>query len=420
MCSPRIAGGRERGHRHSLFPRYQPAAALTILLVALDAHAARRPRYGGELRVEIRAALASADPSQEPANDFSSSVFETLVRMDEHGDPQPWLAISWSHDTAHKRWIFTPRPNVILHDGSLWNPPGGMIAVPDDKPIDQILGEYARRKNAIFVRGAGGALLGTGPFRIARWEPGRSARLEAHESYWRGRPFLDAVELRMARSLREQSLDLDSGKADAVEVEVTDQRRLRQQGISVPASKPLELITLIFDNLKIPSATREALDLAIDRATIQRVLLDRQGEITGSLFPQWLTGYAFLFPVTRDVTRAKTLVRSLSPIAFGYDRNDMLIRSVAERLAVNASEAGITLRPVVGPADLRLVRMNAVEEFGELRSNSPAAGYEAERALLKDHQLIPLFHLPFVHAVSAAVRGFSSGRLEDVWIEPAP
>src|SRR5262249_28967550 len=144
--------------------------------------AARRPRYGGELRIETRAALQSLDPAiglDDPVSlrfreQLIPAVFETLVRIDENGNPQPQLAIGWTRDTARKRWIFTPRPNVAPHGGSLWTTEnGGTIEVPDDRPIEQILRELAQPQNAIVIRGEDGSLTGTGPFRIARFTAGK-------------------------------------------------------------------------------------------------------------------------------------------------------------------------------------------------------------------------------------------------------
>src|SRR5581483_9067963 len=134
--------------------------------------------------------------------------------LDEHGDPQPWLAVSWTHDMGRKCWVFTPRANVILHDGSAWSLPP--IEIADDKPIDEILRELSRPKNAIVIR-AEGSLTGTGPFRIARWEAGKSATLAAHDSYWQGRPFLDSIEIRLGRESAEQAADLQLGKADVID-----------------------------------------------------------------------------------------------------------------------------------------------------------------------------------------------------------
>jgi ABC-type transport system substrate-binding protein len=90
--------------------RRQPcwiAAGNAILALAAALEAARRPRYGGELRVETRSAIASLDPgavSEDPValgaqRQWMPLVFETLVRLDDQGRPQPWLATSWTHDT---------------------------------------------------------------------------------------------------------------------------------------------------------------------------------------------------------------------------------------------------------------------------------------------------------------------------------
>ena len=43
---------------------------------------------------------------------------------------------------------------------------------------------------------------GTGPFKIVKWEAGKSATLAAHDAYWGARPYLDGVNgLKAARKL---------------------------------------------------------------------------------------------------------------------------------------------------------------------------------------------------------------------------
>jgi ABC-type transport system substrate-binding protein len=143
-------------------------AAVSALVALGSLEAARRPHYGGELRVETR---ATNDDAIDPL------VFETLVRIDDRGIAQPWLATSWTHDAARKAWIFTPRANVLLHNSEVWSPPE--ISVADDKPIAEILRELARPRNAIRV-----GQVGTGPFKISRWDAGKSATLAAHDGYW--------------------------------------------------------------------------------------------------------------------------------------------------------------------------------------------------------------------------------------------
>jgi MarR-like DNA-binding transcriptional regulator SgrR of sgrS sRNA len=393
-------------------------AAVSALIALATVNAARRPRYGGDLRVEMRAALDTAQ--------LVPAVFETLVRFDEKGDPQPSLATSWTHDAARKRWVFAARPNVMLHNGAPWAPRGGVVEVPDDQPLPKILRDMARPSNAIVVHAEDGALLGTGPFRITHWEPEKSAILAAHDAYWAGRPFLNTIEIKTGRSLRDQELDLESGKTDVAEILVTDARRLKQKGVTISSTPFTETLALVFENPNVPETTREALALSIDRATINNVLLQKQGEPSAALLPRWLSGYSFLFPAARNIARAKQLAAGSAPLAFAYDHQDPILRPIGERIAVNASEAGITLRANAGTADVRLVRLSiasrdastALEDLAAtLKFPAPASDpFDAEKALLNGYRVIPLVHLPQMWAISGALRNWP--RLADVWLDP--
>ena len=113
-------------------------------------------------------------------------------------------------------------------------------------------------------------------------------------------------EIEMGRPLRDQALDFDLGKADIVELTAADTRRMRQNGKTVWTSSPADLVALVFDSA-VDERVREAIALSIDRATVQSVLLQRQGASTGALLPQWLSGYAFLFDGARDLERARQM-----------------------------------------------------------------------------------------------------------------
>ena len=334
------------------------AATSGILLIAASIQGARRPRYGGELRVEIARMMDSRDPDAQAADPAVEALRQGLL--------------SQISETAPGR---------------------------------------------------------SGPFRVAKWAPGKAMRLEAVDEYERGRPFLDAVEIRRVSNVNDRLLDLELGKTDVAAVEVTDVRRLQRQGLTVKQTRPEDTLALLFENAQVPANVREALALAIDRTTMQRVLLDRQGEISGALLPEWLSGYAFLFSTERDVTRAKMLARGAAPLKFAYDGADPLVRSVAERIVVNAAEAGLVLRTGSSHCDVRLRRLpllssdarQALEEDAQILGMTipdAATPYEAERSLLKDFRVIPLFHLPLVYAVRANVRNWTDLRhLDDVWLE---
>ena len=320
------------------------------------------------------------------------------------------------------------RANVLLHNGAPWSPKGGVIEVPDDRPLAAILRDLALPASAIVVRADDGSLLGTGPFRIAHWEAEKSARLVAHDGYWAGRPFLDAIEIRMGRPLRDQEIDLESGKTDVAEILVTDGRRLRQKGLTISSTQFTETLALVFENPRVPDAAREALALSIDRATINNVLLQKQGEPSAALLPRWLSGYSFLFPAARNLARAKQLAASATPLAFAYDRQDAMLRPIGERIAVNASEAGIILRTSTGPADVRLLSAShhlarspstSLEDLAAMLKLRICLGVGSDlrrsRRLLNGYRIIPLVHLPQMWATGGAVRNWP--RLADVWLD---
>ncbi|MCC6394352.1 MAG: hypothetical protein IT167_27395 [Bryobacterales bacterium] len=414
-------------------------AALSLLLPAagkLDA--ARRPRYGGTLRVDIRAAVQSLDPGDWPSDTLDASakqklttqVFETLVRLDERGNLKPLLAVSWTHEPARKRWIFTLRRNVLLHNGEPWNPPGGVVTVPDDRPLEDILRNLARPRNAVVVRSSD-VLLGTGPFHIARFEPGKMLTLEANEQYWGGRPFLDSVQIHMGQTLRDQGLRFDLGKTDVAQIPMPEAQRLRQRGAKVAVSAPAEILALQVTNGAIPDAVRERLALAVDRSAIHQVLLRRQGEVSGALLPQWLSGYAFLFPGSYQAGR----LSSQAILKFSYDRDDPLVRAIGERIALNAAEAGIMLR-AGSPPDVRLLRLCvtlpdpalAIDDLSaqlEPAGAGAGKGYEKEKTLLDAHRVIPLFHLPLAYRLNERVHNWLGARwvpanqwdFANVWVE---
>lgn len=402
-------------------------AAASALFAFAILRAEGRPHYGGTLRVETNAALSNLDPAVIPADPvlleakarLMPAVFETLVHLDENGKPQPWLATSWVHDASRRRWIFTARSNVRLHNNTTWVPAPGSLEVADDRPIEQILLAMARPWNAIVVRDADGSLMGTGPFRVAKWEAGKGATLVANEDHWKGRPFLDSIDIQMGRELRDQTQDLELGKADVVDA-----------AFGTGDAMADTTLALVFDTPRASTAVREAVALSIDKVAIRRVLLKGRGEISGALLPQWLSGYSFVFEQRRDVSRARELATGAVPLTFAYDRQDAVLRSIGERISVNAMEAGITMRPGNGAADVRLVALpvasrdewSVLADFAAILKTpaslafAPSASqpYEAERALLEGFRVLPLFHLARSWSVVPRVRNWPD--LPNVWI----
>jgi hypothetical protein len=281
-----------------------------------------------------------------------------------------------------------------------------------------------------------------GAFAIARWEAGKSALYAAAEDAAGGRPFLDAVEIQMGRSLREQAIDLDLGKTDVVELGPNEARRPGAVRRSW-SSAPVRVVALVFGPRVDDARVREALALAVNRAAIHNVLLQGQGDISGALLPQWLSGYAFLFAMPADMARARLLAASAPPAASGFTLGveDAALRPVADRIALNARDAGLAVSVTAQgtpAADARLVEVRISSRDGwralagmaaalglpaPARANTPDALYAAERALLEGFRVAPLFHLPDIYGVGPRLMGGAGitpageWRFENLWLE---
>jgi peptide/nickel transport system substrate-binding protein len=432
-----------------------------------------RPRYGGVLRVETRYPAQTIDPAAGPGDcplcgRLAGLVFDRLVQLDEAGTLRPALALSWKYDTAEGRWRFRLRPGVKFHDGSPLTADAAATAMgaisrqyqfsaagldeivvqaPATARVDM---EMAEGPFYVFLRVADGSLSGTGPYRTAPSPAPRRSLLLANEEHWAGRPFLDSVTVEAGRPVRDQLLDLELGKTDVIDVLPGDARRVAERGGVLWTSAPSVLLALRISASHPPldrNATREALALSIDRDAILSVLLQKQGEAAGALLPQWLSGHAFLLPPPYAPARARQLLPAPAPaqvMTLVVDPWDSLARLVADRIAVNAREVGLSLQ--VGlrgsgqPApDIELLRipitsmrpgaaltaLTAALKLPLAGAETPAALFEQEGSLVADYRIIPLFHVPELSASNPRVKTWNTaglGRLgewhfEDVWLE---
>jgi peptide/nickel transport system substrate-binding protein len=297
-----------------------------------------------------------------------------------------------------------------------------------------------------------------GPFRLAQWEPGKDAVLAANEDYKGGRPFVDAVEIRMGRSATDRLIDVELGKADIAEIPVDQARRAAESGVRISASEPDQLIALVFEASNATTGDeriREALARSIDRAAVVNFILQKEGEPAGGLLPQWSSGTAFLFSTAPDAARVKELLSQIGPspkIVLGYDSGDPLLQAIGERVAVNARAAGISVTPEAifkggtSKADARLVRLDmasaepraALASFIENlkptgMSNedreplpdpaTPEQIYEREASVVRSFSVIPIAWAPHVYGLSGRVRDWTAPKpgeplpLASVWLD---
>ncbi|MBS1840520.1 MAG: hypothetical protein JSS69_14370 [Acidobacteria bacterium] len=473
------------------------SALLSIFIFATAAFGSVKPRYGGALRVEFLAQTISMDPRAWKAGSrelgtnerLAALVFERLVLVDNYGRFVPQLATEWSHDGASRRWQFTLRAGVKFSDGSALtaadaaaalasllpegvqvSASGGSLIFQCAEPRPDLLELLASGRFFVFRAQADGSLLGTGPFTLdAAAKPEKAAadgpsaataavfHFTANENCWAGRPFLDKIEVAYGIPPLRALFDLQTGRAELVELAPEVVRRANQSNVRVWTSSPLTLYALRFDEGQPQAANeqlREALAYSVDRSTMASVLLQKQAEPAGALLPQWLSGYAFLFHEEMDLERAKQLRGVLpanvaggtSPLRLQTEMTGDLAHLLAERVAVNARQAGIAVLPIgktsaTEKADLHLfawrisslspeeeLRMMAKAAHAELSAegklSDPERRYAEEKKILEERKVMPLVAVPDYAGLAANMRDWQASawgewRLADVWLEPA-
>lgn len=449
--------------------------------------AGAHPRYGGAVRVLLRHNISSLDPlneSDDPAtrDRIATLMFETLTQIDSEGRTRAKLASSWQADAGNRVWVFTLRRQASFHDhaeinsatvaASLRNVSQDWkitvnsqqtFTIETPGPVPHLPELLALPRYAIIKRLPDGVILGTGPYTLAEWQTGEHVVLAANDDYWGGRPFPDSIDFRMGLSLREHLLERNLTLDHATEVGLDQLRPLEQAGQTVLLSRPADLLLVCFldpgtkPRRAVDPRLREALSSAINRATINNVLLQRKGAPAGGLLPQWLTGWEFLFPASQDMERARRLradAGPTQPLTLAYDSSDPVMKMVAERIAVDAREAGILIQTfgdahgnsksgratLNADAILFRVALSSLDATAALaalaeelalptdavsaivKASHPEELVEIERNALADYRLIPVVRLPQALWLNSNVHEWQQlpngeWRLDQLWVE---
>ena len=460
-------------------------AIASAIVVAAPMARAARPHYGGTLSVQMEGMVRAFDPATVAADGAEEAararllplVFETLTTVDADAGLRPTLATAWEHDAPGARWRFHLRPTVKLHDDSVVDAPqvaavlaarerawkvaadGDDIVIDLNPPQADLPWTLADSRYAIGVRTASGSLVGSGPFRVERIETSRVV-LRTHEDYWGGRAFVDGLVIEEGRALGDQLTNLEAGRSDLAAVRPTDLRRLAERGLRTATSRPIVLFALVFEPHRAQSpddAVRAALAASLDRAALCTVLLQRHADPASTFVPSWISGYAPLLRREAAARPSRATVAQLPAdrrtLALRVDASDGLSQSIAERIAVDAHEAGIavTVQAPAGLAprpDVRLVRIalqattpdrvlaRVMQRLGARAVSlvtadaSPAAGapleaiFRLERTLLDRDILIPVVHVQEVYGLGERVESWSESpisptgawNLASVWL----
>ncbi|MFB9267263.1 ABC transporter substrate-binding protein [Bradyrhizobium erythrophlei] len=237
------------------------AVGATLLVAAGTAGAQKQ---GGSITVGQELDIPGFDPLKVGVFDTSAqtaaaAIFDTLTYLDDKGEPQPKLALSWTHSDDYKTWTFKLRPGVRFHDGTpfnaqaakesfdRWKDPANKcrcafyisgvrdVQAPDELTLVYNLNDPAvtlpanlsfpsatnvvhsptawKTKGNDYNRNP----VGTGPYILKSWTAGDRIVLEKSPDYWnKGHPYLDRIILKPLPDAQSRFASLQSGEADII------------------------------------------------------------------------------------------------------------------------------------------------------------------------------------------------------------
>lgn len=352
------------------------------------------------LRVGLQSDIDTLDPVQSnniAARSVFTALCDKLVDVDEKLEIRPQLAEGWSWSDDRRVLTLRLRPGVVFHDGTPFDAeavkfnleraltlPGSrrrseisaitrVVAVDPltarielEAPFAPLLAQFTDRAGMMLSPQAiaGGANpatrpVCTGPFEFVERVAQDRIVMRRFERYWdRANVKLESVVFRPMPDTTVRLLNLRSGGIDLAE------RVAASDGAAIRADAKLRLVELtglgftsIIVNVgngeraKTPlgqdARLREAFDLAIDRAALNKVAFEGANVAGNQPVPPGSPYYLDSFPLRgQEVARAKALLAAAGQPALPIRLlvpNTTEFRAMAEIIQSMVAEAGIRL-----------------------------------------------------------------------------
>ncbi len=358
------------------------------------------------LKVATDSPVVSLDPyfhNESPTNSINYNIFDGLLNFDKDLNPYPVLAKSWKQ-LDNVTWQFTLQKNVRFHNGNpftaddvVWsfgraknNKTSRFKSVVtaikriekiDDYTVNIITrGPYPillRKLSAVRImdqeyseflsdQELGQIPVGTGPYQLESWYPGKVLRLKANNNYFRGKPAIEKVQVFPYPDDKLRALAILSNYVDlATRIPATEVFHIKANENLTFSTRPgLRLIFLQMDQSRGKSPyikginanpfkdvrVRKALYYGINEALIIKRVMSGFAQPAGQFYPVPVNGNDP--SVTRpayDLEKAKALLAQAG-FKNGFtvvldSPNDRYINDekIAQAVALCLSKIGITV-----------------------------------------------------------------------------
>jgi peptide/nickel transport system substrate-binding protein/oligopeptide transport system substrate-binding protein len=508
----RLASPKVRGLRLSSTPPYVNYSDLGKAEDSAGSLSESRRPSASVVHVPIAGSVTSLDPAQQmfaELADVLPAIFETLTRQQGQGRVEPALATSVRAEDGGQRFRFRLRDDVRFHNGRrltardvryslervlrqsperelFWSIQGAPafsqgaaaglsgfrivsaveFTIDLAEPVAFFPAILSYAVAAILPEGGDPAAgpagwVGTGPFRVARFEPGRRLELERNRSYWRsGFPRSDRLTVSFGVSPEQMLAGLRDGHfslvSDLFPHDVEKLCREPEFASGYLETPRLTSYYAVFNSQRPPLADRtlrRRLVASVEVARLVRQTVGRFGVPAHGLIPPGLLAPdPDALPHRAPGAAGETISGRIELTAAIHPKFQGPFVSMAREIIAAFDAAGFTLRPVTptmtdynetvarGDVDLALARWNADYPdadsyagilhstrgwFGRMLNSSesdqlieraraetiPAVRHmlyrELEATVARDALLLPLFHEQSYRIARPDVEGLS-------------
>lgn len=336
----------------SLHMRCAVAALAGIALLTSACSVGGSDAGGGGAADLVRIVLPEEPPTLDPCDGSTSStgrvtrsnISEALTeRNPSTGALEPALAMQWTQ-TAPTTWRFTLRDGVKFHDGTPFKADAAKFSIDrtvsggigcqvdffDDGPLtttvvdDKTLDVTTAAPDPIlplrlsFVEvvptttSATGKVrepIGTGPYRLEKWNQGVNLRLVRFDGYWGPKPDFAAAEYSWRTEGSIRAAMITSDEAD-VAIALAPSDGAGEHGVEFLNN---ETAYLRMDAAKAPLndiRVRRAINYAIDKEGLIASVFAGLGEPAGQIVAPGVTGHnPDIKPMPFDPAQAKALIQ---------------------------------------------------------------------------------------------------------------
>ncbi|WP_344110502.1 ABC transporter substrate-binding protein [Kribbella alba] len=433
------------------------AGSLAVAAVSgcgADETPAAAPTSGGRLRAVFAGGGAKEvlDPHlQSLFVDIArhKAMFEKLVELGPDLKPVPRLAEKWEPDAQAAAWRFTLR-DATFHDGRKLTAEDVLYslaritdpAAPERVAQSSLASLDLKRCRAIdkktveltltapnaefpaLLAGIGTQIvrngfkdptkpIGTGAFRFASFEAGRSMVASRFDDYWDGPARIEELQV-LSADAEARANALQGGQAEYANEMTATFARTAEAGKSVKivAAKGSTTQAFVmkvdqppFDNPDV----RLAFKLLADRQRLVDVVLAGRGVVGNDLFGKGFQYYADLPQRERNVEEAKGLLKKAGLLNkelqfFSSDASAGFVEA-ATLFAQQVGEAGLKLKVVTGSAQTYAKDLLTQGLIGSHRSGAmPIPQYITDRLLSKSPFNVTHWRRPTFDAAFAAAQ----------------